>query len=203
MSNTDTPGSRTLSQDVVAHRATVADATGISAVWKQIVAERRYSAVAHPWSASEEAAYIGALSSRESVFVASADGRIVGFQSLDRWVSYPSFVDHVGQLGTFVLAESRGRGIGRMLAQATFAFARAHGYQKLVVWVRASNEAAQKFYRGPRLSRVRSALEASHDRWKLRRRNPDGAVPMRLYGTMPISLRNALLDRSLAFMNSV
>ena len=35
-----------------------------------------------------------------------------------------------------------------MLAQATFAFAREHGYMKLVVWVRASNEAAQKFYRG-------------------------------------------------------
>ena len=100
MSNTDTPGSRTLSRDVVAHRATVADAAGISAVWEQIVAERRYSAVADPWSASEEAAHIEGLSSRESVFVASTDGRIVGFQSLDRWAGNLLFVDHVGQLGT-------------------------------------------------------------------------------------------------------
>ena len=35
-----------------------------------------------------------------------------------------------------------------MLAQATFAFAREHGYQKLVIWVRASNEAAQRYYTG-------------------------------------------------------
>jgi L-amino acid N-acyltransferase YncA len=148
MSDADTPPSKTLGQDVVVHRATVADAAGISAVWEQIVAERRYSAVSRPWPANEEAAYIEGLSSREAVFVASADGGVVGFQTLDRWVSYPSFMDHVGQLGTFLLAESRGRGIGRILAQATFTFARGHGYQKLVIWVRASNEAAQKFYIG-------------------------------------------------------
>ena len=35
-----------------------------------------------------------------------------------------------------------------MLAQATFTFAREYGYQKLVIWVRASNEAGQKFYIG-------------------------------------------------------
>jgi hypothetical protein len=28
---------------------------------------------------------------------------VVGYQTLDRWASYPSFMDHVGQLGTFVL----------------------------------------------------------------------------------------------------
>jgi L-amino acid N-acyltransferase YncA len=148
MSDADTPGSKTLRQDVLIHRATVADAAGISAVWEQIVAERRHSAVSRPWSPNEEAAYIEGLSSREAVFVASTGGHVVGFQTLDRWVSYPSFVDHVGQLGTFLLVESRGRGIGRILAEATFAFAREQRYRKLVIWVRASNEAAQKFYRG-------------------------------------------------------
>ena len=73
MSDADTPGFKTLGQDVVVHRATVADAVGISAVWEQIIAEGRYSAVSRPWSANEEAAYIERLSSREAVFVASAD----------------------------------------------------------------------------------------------------------------------------------
>lgn len=148
MSNVDTAGPKTLSPEVVIHRATIADAVGISAVWEQIVAERRYSAVARAWSADEEAAYLDGLSPREAVFVAKADGCVVGFQTLDRWASYPSFMDHVGQLGTFVHSKWRGKGIGRMLARATFAFAREHGYQKLVIWVRGSNEAAQKFYRG-------------------------------------------------------
>lgn len=57
-------------------------------------------------------------------------------------------MDHVGQLGTFLLAEWRGRGIGQTLARATFASAREHRYQKLVIWVRASNDAAQRFYMG-------------------------------------------------------
>ncbi len=148
MSDAGPSGSKSVEQNVSVRRASVGDAGDISAIWQQIVAERRYSAVARAWSPGEEAAYIGGLSAREAVFVAHAGGQVVGFQTLDRWASYPSFVDHVGQLGTFVLAECRGRGIGRMLARATFAFAREHGYQKLVIWVRASNESAQKFYRG-------------------------------------------------------
>jgi len=61
--------------------------------------------VARPWSPNDE---IEGLSPREVVFVAVADGRVVGFQTLDRWASYPSFMDNVGQLGTFVLPEWRG-----------------------------------------------------------------------------------------------
>ena len=55
---------------------------------------------------------------------------------------------HVGQIGTFMLPAWRGRGVGRLLWAATLAFARAAGYRKLVIQVRASNSAAQTFYRG-------------------------------------------------------
>ena len=82
MSDADTPPSKTLGQDVVVHRATVADAAGISAVREEIVAERRYSPVARPWSPSEEAAYIEGLSSREAVFVASTRGHSLAFRLL-------------------------------------------------------------------------------------------------------------------------
>jgi ribosomal protein S18 acetylase RimI-like enzyme len=76
-----------------------------------------------------------------------SDGRIVGFQTLDRWADYTDAFDHVCVLGTFVLPELRGEGIGRQLATHTFDFARAHGYEKSVVYVRASNSGAQAFYR--------------------------------------------------------
>ena len=56
-------------------------------------------------------------------------------------------VAHVGQLGTFVLREARGRGIGEKLAQATFKFARDSKYEKLVIYVRTSNGGAQAFYK--------------------------------------------------------
>jgi GNAT superfamily N-acetyltransferase len=128
--------------------ATGEDAHGISAVWEAIVAERDHSAVDRAFSPQEERAYIESLSPREAVFVAEVASHIVGFQSLDLWVRYLSSMDHVGQLGTFVLKDWRGQGIGRQLAERTFAFARDNGYEKLLIWVRGKNPGAQGFYKG-------------------------------------------------------
>ena len=41
---------------------------------------------------------------------ASSDSR-----RFDRWASYPSFMDHLGQLSMFVLPELRGRQVGQRL----------------------------------------------------------------------------------------
>jgi len=57
-------------------------------------------------------------------------------------------MDHVGQLGTHILREWRGRGVGKELVTHTLAFARSAGYEKLVIYVRASNTGAQAFYAG-------------------------------------------------------
>jgi L-amino acid N-acyltransferase YncA len=133
--------------DVHIRRATPDDAEAISAIWEVICAERVYTAINRPFSPEQERAYIASLSEREGVFVAEVEGRIVGFQSLDLWVRYTDSFDHVGTLGTFVLLEWCGRGIGRQLARYTLDFARSHGYEKLVVFVRAGNRHAQAFYR--------------------------------------------------------
>ena len=58
----------------------------------------------------------------------------------------PSF-DHIGVMGAFVLPEWRRKGIGRRLAEHTLDFARANGYEKIVIYVRAGNTRAQAFYR--------------------------------------------------------
>ncbi|HHS98126.1 MAG TPA: GNAT family N-acetyltransferase [Chloroflexi bacterium] len=128
------------------HRATPDDAGAISAIWEVICAERVHSAVNRPFTPEQVRQYLTSLSDREGVFVAEAGDEIVGFQSLDRWAQYTDSFDHVATVGTFVLPDWRGKGIGRRLAQHTFAFARAHGYEKLVVYVRASNARAQAFY---------------------------------------------------------
>jgi L-amino acid N-acyltransferase YncA len=128
-------------------RATPADAAGIVSIWAAIVAEKVYSAVDRPFTVEGERAYLKSLSAQEAVFVAEdADGQIVGFQTLDRWTKLFHSMDHVGQLGTFVLDEWRARGVGRQLAAQTLAFARSAGYEKLVVLVRAGNTSAQRFY---------------------------------------------------------
>jgi L-amino acid N-acyltransferase YncA len=72
---------------------------------------------------------------------------VVGVQSLDRWSPLFNSMAHVGQVGTFLLPEWRGRGVGRNLWSATSSFARGAGYRKLLVQVRASNAPALGFYR--------------------------------------------------------
>jgi L-amino acid N-acyltransferase YncA len=131
---------------VVIRRATVDDATAISSIWEAVCAERIHTAVNRAFSPQQEREYIASLSDREGLFVAEKDGEVVGLQSLDRWAKYTDSFDHVGVAGTFLLPESRGRGIGRRLAAHTFDFARAKGYEKIVVYVRAGNAAARAFY---------------------------------------------------------
>jgi ribosomal protein S18 acetylase RimI-like enzyme len=134
---------------IAIRRATPDDAASIHSIWAAIAAEKRYSAIDKPFSIEEERAYLQSLSEREAYFIAEAsDHMIVAFQSLDLWARVISSMDHVGQLGTFVLPAWRGRGIGKQLAQESLTFARGHGYEKIVIFVRASNTSAQGFYTG-------------------------------------------------------
>jgi ribosomal protein S18 acetylase RimI-like enzyme len=124
------------------------DATGIAAVLDVVARERIHSAIDRVWPAEDERRYLEALSPREAVHVA-VDGvqGIVGLQILDQWSSILSSMAHVGQIGTFLLPEWRGQGLGRQLWNVTLAFARESEYRKLLIYVRASNTHAQAFYR--------------------------------------------------------
>lgn len=129
-------------------RASPTDAAGIAAVIERIAAERVHSAIDRAWTVEEERQYLQSLSPREAVHVAvDPERRIVGLQSLDLWSPHLRSMAHAGQIGTFLLPEWRGRGVGRRLWTATESFARNQGYGKLVIQVRASNAAAQAFYR--------------------------------------------------------
>jgi ribosomal protein S18 acetylase RimI-like enzyme len=124
------------------------DSAGIVGVLEVIAAERVHSAIERVWSIDQQKRYLESLSSRE-VFHVAVDARhgIVGFQSLDLWSRLLSSMAHVGQIGTFLLPEWRGLGVGRRLWSATHSFARSAGYRKLAIQVRASNGNAMAFYR--------------------------------------------------------
>lgn len=128
-------------------RAVADDAPGIVAVLEAVASERVHSAIDRVWTVEEERRYLDSLSPRETIHVAVDEtGHIVGLQILDRWSSSLSSMAHVGQVGTFLLQPWRRRGVGRLLWNATRAFARDSGYSKLVIQVRASNAAARAFY---------------------------------------------------------
>ena len=123
------------------------DAAGIVAVLDVVVAERVHTAIDRAWTVEQEQRYLESLSPREAFHVAVDDTQgIVGFQTLDFWSPLLTSMAHVGQVGTFLLPEWRGRGVGRQLWNATESFARESGYRKLAIQVRASNRAAQEFY---------------------------------------------------------
>ena len=131
----------------VIERSTTSDAAAVAVLMARISAERIYSAIDQPFTAEEQRAYIASLSEREGIFVArDKDGFIVGLQTLEAWARTINSMRHVAQLGTFIPAEYRRCGIGRMLFEATCEFARAAGYSKLIIQVRASNLPALSFY---------------------------------------------------------
>jgi ribosomal protein S18 acetylase RimI-like enzyme len=132
---------------ITVRRATSDDAEAISAVWEVVCAERVYTAVNRPFTPQQEREYIASLSDREGIFLAEVDGSVVGFQSLDLWAKYTNSFDHVGSIGTIIIPGWRGRGVGRRLAQHVLGFARASGYEKIVIYIRAGNTGGQAFYR--------------------------------------------------------
>ena len=112
-----------------------------------VAAERIHSALDRAWTVEEERRYLESLSPREAIHVAVDDVQgIIALQMLDLWSPTLNSMAHVGQVGTFVMPEWRGRGLGRQLWSATVAFARDANYRKFVIQVRGSNTAAQAFY---------------------------------------------------------
>jgi ribosomal protein S18 acetylase RimI-like enzyme len=129
-------------------RASREDAAAIVAVLEVVAAERIYSAIDTVWTVEQEVGYLKSLSLREAFHLAvDAKVGIIGFQSLDLWSPLLPSMAHVGQVGTFLLPDWRGLGVGRQLWRATELFAREAGFQKLAIQVRASNSLAQTFYR--------------------------------------------------------
>src|SRR5207253_10147853 len=131
---------------IVIRKATVNDAGQVADVMNAVIAEGKYTLLDRPFSEEEERAFILSLSDRSAVYVES-DGEIVGVQSIGMVTAYADSVRHVATMGTWLRRDFRGRGIGRLLAEESFKFARSVGYMKIVIQVLADNESALLFYR--------------------------------------------------------
>jgi RimJ/RimL family protein N-acetyltransferase len=128
-------------------KATVSDARGAADVMNSVIAEGKYTIFDTPFSEQEERDFISSLGSRSALYVADISGEIVGIQSIDLFANFAASVRHVATMGTWLRPDFRGRGIGRLLAEETFRFARSHDYGKIVIQVLADNERALHFYR--------------------------------------------------------
>lgn len=132
--------------DIKIRPVTLDDAKGVLEVLNSVVRERKHSSFDRILTVEEERQFIASLGERSGFFVAELDGRIVGFQTIEPFAAYTLAMEHVGIMGTFIHADFRGQGIGRQLAEASFKFAQEKDYEKVVIYVRASNKDAQEFY---------------------------------------------------------
>lgn len=127
---------------------TLADAEGIAAVLNSVVREGGRTIAGRTFTPAQERAFLRAMPKRSLLNLALLGAVVAGFQEVMPYATYTRAMDHVGSAGTFIVAAVRGRGLGRALTAVTWAEARACGYSKLVITVRADNPEAQAFYTG-------------------------------------------------------
>lgn len=134
--------------ELLIRNAQPTDAQAIVNIFNPIIQSGLYTAFDTPFTVAAEQAYIEQLPARAIFHVAvrATDQRIVGFQSMEPFATYTHAFDHVGVIGTYVDLSCRRQGIAAQLFNATFAAARARGYEKLFTYVRADNPAALAAY---------------------------------------------------------
>jgi RimJ/RimL family protein N-acetyltransferase len=136
------------SPDLRIRRATPADAAALVELGRAVGAEaERWLITDGDWrNVGDERRYLRAVrrSPHAAVFVAEADGVIVGRLSLAR-DSHPAS-PHVADLGLMVASGYRRRGIGRALLDQAVAWARDVGVDKLELHVFPHNEPAIRLY---------------------------------------------------------
>ncbi|MEZ9300893.1 N-acetyltransferase family protein [Vibrio splendidus] len=129
-------------------KVAVEDAQGIIDVLNPIIIEARYTILDQTFTVDEEKAFIKSFPERGvfSVAVNEATSQLLGFQNVEPFATYTKAFDHVGIIGTYVDANSRGQGVAKQLFDYTFKAAKAKGYEKLFAYVRADNERALAVY---------------------------------------------------------
>lgn len=125
---------------------TIADAEGIAGVLNAVVREGGLTILDRTFTVAQERAFLRRLPPRARLTVAEVGKVVAGFQIIEPYTSYTGAMDHVATLGSYVLAPVRGQGVGQAMSRATFAAARAAGFTKIVITVRADNPGAQAFY---------------------------------------------------------
>lgn len=122
------------------------DADGIAAVLNAAVREGGLSVINRAFTPAQERAFMRGLPKRGRLTVAEIGNVIAGFQVIEPYAAYTGAMNHVAALGTYVAAPVRRTGLGRRMSEETFELARALGYEKFVVQVRADNPTANAFY---------------------------------------------------------
>lgn len=124
------------------------DAAGVARILNSAIETGRQTVFDTPFTVAAEREYIQGLPARAVFMVAEQRpaGEILGFQSMEPFATYTGAFDHVGVIGTYVDHGCRRQGIGKRLAEASFAAAQRQGYEKILTYVRSDNPNSLSFY---------------------------------------------------------
>ena len=133
--------------EITIRRAAVDAEESVMDLINSVIQEGGLTSIYPTLTAEQEKAFIEGLGPRSAMFVAESRDAVLGVQTIEPFAPYTHAMDHVAVMGTHIYRNFRRQGIGRRLFQLTMGFAREHGYEKIVVYVRAGNPVAQAFYR--------------------------------------------------------
>lgn len=122
-------------------QANVNDAEAISAVIVEVVKEPNPVAFERALNPDEVRTWMSRMGGDGGAFLASLEGRVVGFAALD----YNTFEPDTVVLGVWMLPETRRRGIGTALAEYALGFARDKGYKRIRGRLPQNNDEALAF----------------------------------------------------------
>ena len=110
-----------------------------------VAGEERYLAIVRPFPLPQVKTFVAeCVRKKRPTFVAVAEERLVG--GCDAAEKPRPLLAHSGVLGMGVVATHRGRGIGAALMDRTLADAKAKGFTRIELTVRADNERAKRRY---------------------------------------------------------
>ena len=133
--------------------ALATDAEAICAIHNEGIADRIATLDTTPRTPADSLTWLSDRGPRHPVIVAEADGRVIGWASLNRF-NPRAVYDGVADFSVYIERGSRGRGVGRQLLTRLVALARDLGYHKMVLTAFPNNEAGIALYLWAGFSRV-------------------------------------------------
>jgi phosphinothricin acetyltransferase len=126
--------------------ATPADAEAVCLIYNQGIEDRVATLETELRTPEERRRWMAARGPRHPVVVATTDGAVVGWGSLNAFNPRPAY-DNVADLSVYVERAWRGRGVGKALLQHVLGLARQLAYHKIVLATFPWNDAGLALYR--------------------------------------------------------
>ena len=121
------------------------DAAAICTIYNQGIEDRVATLETEPRTPAERREWMAARGPRHPVIVAEADGRVIGWGSLNPFSARPAY-QYVADFSVYVERGWRGKRVGRRLLEHLIEAARGLGYHKMVLAAFPFNESGIALY---------------------------------------------------------